>query len=481
MTEESSEKRVGLVASLWDPVDNSSMTLFRVCFGLVMANWGWDYLASGRVTRLYVEPKFHFTYYMFDWVQPWSGSWMYIHFVVLIVTALFIAVGFFYRFSATVFAIGFSYFFLLDMTNYQNHYYFICLIATWLPFMPLHRNVSVDAWIRPAIRSQVAPKWALWMLRFHVALPYFFGGVAKLLPDWLQGEPLSQILEAKSTLPFIGPILANHSMAIVLAWSALAFDLAIVPLLMWKRTRLIACCLCATFHLLNSVIFNIHVFPWMMLLVTPIFFEPNLPRLILGGQALDLTTVTQQNPVYCRTLAHRIAFSMMIVYVVFHCVWPLRYRLYSGDASWTEKGHTFAWRMMLRGKTVVLGYAIQDKITGKVSDGSISRFINAEQSDRFGRDPEMILHFAHFLGEDYRKKTGNPASVYALVLASLNGRKPALLIDPNVDLMDQLRGFHDRPWVLPLREPLRRPTWKVPLDQWKQQVDIPELRFLKKR
>ena len=32
-----------------------------------MASWGWDYLATGRVTDLYVAPQFHFSYAGLEW------------------------------------------------------------------------------------------------------------------------------------------------------------------------------------------------------------------------------------------------------------------------------------------------------------------------------------------------------------------------------------------------------------------------------
>lgn len=455
-------------------VDGASVTLFRVCFGLLMANWAWDYLALGVVTRLYVEPKFHFTYYLFDWVKPLPGNGMYAVFLSLCVLALFIAMGFIYRISALLFALGFTYVFLLDRANYQNHYYLIGLIAWWLPWMPLNRNVSVDAWLWPQLKDLSVPVWTLWVLQFHLALPYFFGGVAKLNPDWLLGQPLSQMLAAKSSLPFVGPMLADPVVALLLAWSGLIFDLCVVPLLIWKRTRHLAYAACVVFHLMNSVIFNIHVFPWFMIAATPLFFEPDWPRRVLGGAKLVLPAVENQ-PV---GWAQRMAVCGLIAYVSFHCLWPLRHNLYPGDTSWHERGHYFAWRMMLRGKSVVLGYALKDKVTNQVVDGNINRFVSSEQSEKFGRDPEMILQLAHFLGDEYQRSTGHPAEVHALVMVSLNGRKPELMIDPNVDLMREARGFYHRSWVLPQKEPLRRPAWDVPVDQWRQHVEIPELRFM---
>ncbi|MCC6508901.1 MAG: HTTM domain-containing protein, partial [Pirellulaceae bacterium] len=138
----------------------------------------------------------------------------------------------------------------------------------------------------------------------------------------------------------------------------------------------------------------------------------------------------------------------------------------------------FSWRMMLRGKSVVLGFVIKDKVNGRVLDGKINRFLGPDQSEKFGRDPEMILQFAHFLGAEYQATTGRPAAVHVLALASLNGRKPELLVDPNVDLTKEPRGWYARSWVMPQREPLRREPWDLPIEQWRNHVEMPELKFL---
>lgn len=62
----------------------------------------------------YLEPSFHFTFYGLDWVRPWPGHGMYVHFGVLALAALFITIGLCYRAAALVFFIGVSYVFLLD-------------------------------------------------------------------------------------------------------------------------------------------------------------------------------------------------------------------------------------------------------------------------------------------------------------------------------------------------------------------------------
>ena len=55
-------------------------------------------------------------------------------------------------------------------------------------------------------------------------------------------------------------------------------DLLVVPLLLWRRTRLFAFAAAIVFNLINAVIFDIGIFPWLMLGALLIFFPPDLMR-----------------------------------------------------------------------------------------------------------------------------------------------------------------------------------------------------------
>ena len=88
------------------PVDAASLAVFRIAFGLVLLWEVWKYVANGWVARYYVDPTFHFTYYGFEWVQPWPGPWMYVHVTVLGVLAACIALGACYRLAAALFFLG---------------------------------------------------------------------------------------------------------------------------------------------------------------------------------------------------------------------------------------------------------------------------------------------------------------------------------------------------------------------------------------
>lgn len=459
------------------PVDATSLYTFRIGFGVILFLWAIDYLSTGLMRNLYVAPRFHFTYYLFDFVRPWPGDGMYAHFMALTALAVCVAFGFLYRVASVLLAVGFTYVFLLDRTNYQNHYYLILMLSWLLALAPAHRGASLDVLGDLATPAATMPAVWLWLIRFHIGLPYFFGGIAKLHPDWLAGEPMRTHLASKAWLPLVGAWFTTEAVVMGFAWGGLLFDLSIVPLLLWRRTRTIAYLGCIVFHLLNALLFNIHVFPWFMIFATTIFFEPDWSRRLTGHGHLNLREPTLVSWKML-TSKGRYAFVALGVYCCVHMIWPLRHYCYPGDAMWTEQGHYFSWRMMLRGKVSALRYYVTDRQTGVTSIASLRPYLNLDQLSKFSRDPEMILQFAHFLASEYRTHRGSECEVRALVLTSLNGRKPQLLIDPNVDLSVEPLGFHTRSWIMPLTEPLRNSAWSEPLVEWERHVTLPPLTFL---
>jgi vitamin K-dependent gamma-carboxylase len=456
--------------------DIAAAAFFRVIFGFTGCYWAWDYLTTGRVTRLYVAPEFHFGYPLFDFVQPLPGNGMYLLFVVMFVLALLIGIGWFYRAAATSFALCFTYFFLLERTNYQNHYYLICLIAWVMPLLPLNSLLSVDCRSGRITSNERTPAWVYWVLQFLIGLPYFFGGVAKLTPDWLLGQPMGIFLSTKSEIPLIGGWLAMPGTAILISIGGLIFDTAVVPLLIWPKTRMIAYVFCILFHITNATLFQIHIFPWFMILASTIYFSPSWPRWILGAPPIEAKV--DESPVPSSTLP-RWAILIAGLFVAFHCLWPLRSRLNNEETSWTERGHLFSWRMMLRAKEVGIGYAVVDSASGRAANVDHKQFLDPEQAEKFARDPELIRQMAHFIANKFEKETRRRPEVHAFALASLNGRKPQLMIDPNVDLAAQPAALWNCPsWIVPLKEPFCRDAWKLPIDQWKSHVELPEIKFL---
>ena len=55
-------------------------------------------------------------------------------------------------------------------------------------FLPLHRSLSVDAWLKSRTLWDTAPAGALWLLRAQVAAVYVFAGVATGFGHQAQGK-----------------------------------------------------------------------------------------------------------------------------------------------------------------------------------------------------------------------------------------------------------------------------------------------------
>jgi hypothetical protein len=85
------------VKKLFDPEDGASLAVFRIAFGAIMVWEVCRYFSHGWIRRYYITPSFHFGYYGLEWIRPWPGAGMYLHFAALGVLAVAVAIGFRYR------------------------------------------------------------------------------------------------------------------------------------------------------------------------------------------------------------------------------------------------------------------------------------------------------------------------------------------------------------------------------------------------
>src|SRR5262245_48158458 len=166
--------------SLAQPVDVAVLVYFRIAFYSLMCWEAWRFLAGNWVGLNIAGKDFYFTYWPLTFVHPWPGNGMHIHLYVMAAVAFALVLGLFYRVLATLFFLLFTYLFLLEKVLYLNHFYLGCLLAFLMIFVPAHKNYSLDAWRTPSRRTSTIPAWPIWLLRFQVGVPYFFGGIAKL-------------------------------------------------------------------------------------------------------------------------------------------------------------------------------------------------------------------------------------------------------------------------------------------------------------
>jgi hypothetical protein len=440
---------------LFEPLDIASLVVFRIAFGGVMLWETWRYFTKDWIPRYWIEPSFHFTYYGFGWVEPWPGDWMYVHWAVIGAAAACIALGLFYRVATVVFFLAFTFQFLLEQARYLNHFYLIVLVSLLLCFLPAHRAFSLDALLRPRLRSDTVPAWSLWLLRGQIGLVFFFAGVAKLNGDWLRGEPMREWLADRTDFFVIGRWFTEDWAPYLFSYGGLMLDLLVFPLLLWRRTRLPAFIAAVSFHLTNSQLFNIGIFPWMMIGACLLFFDASWPRRVLrllrvqipqprlsGGARGGLTAMQS------------VTVGLLVAWFAVQVFLPLRHFAYPGKVSWTEEGHQFAWHMKLRDKEGESRFFATDPATGDSWEVDPSLYLMEWQYWEMSEHPDKVLQFSHHLRDQLALEGYPGLEIRAEVMASLNGREPQLLVDRDVDLAAEERTIFGYDWIRPLEKPL---------------------------
>ena len=273
-------------------------------------------------------------------------------------------------------------------------------------------------------------------MRAQVGLVYFYGGVAKLNEDWLRGEPLRSWLADYADWQVVGPFLASEWGVYLFSYGGLLFDLLIVPLLLWKRTRLYAFAGVVAFNVLNAWLFNIGIFPWLMIAASLLFFAPDWPRRwgFGAGKVLDGSTTVDAptgqggespSPSRAPRLARVATLGLLAGYLGVQVLVPFRHFLYPGNVHWSEEGHRFAWHMKLRDKNAKASFLATDPSGGRTWRVDPSAYLTTWQIGEMASRPDMILQFSHHLAKDLRRQGYGNIEIRADVMASLNGGRPS--------------------------------------------------------
>ena len=432
------------------------LAVFRVLFGFMMALSILRFWANGWIEKLYIQPKFFFSYYGFEWVKP-IGDYTYIIFIICGIATLFVALGYKYRMAIIVFFLSFTYIELMDKTTYLNHYYFISCIAFLMIFLPANVYFSVDTYKNPRKAFQMIPKWTIDSIKLMLGIVYFYAGLAKLNSDWLfNAMPLKIWLPSKYDLPFLGDLMQQQWVHYTFSWSGALYDLAIPFLLLYRRTRWFAFALVVIFHVMTRVLFPIGMFPYIMIVSTLIFFGTGFHRKVIRFISKLLRIDYSKMVALSQTKKYRfkrnIALPILAIFFVIQLLFPWRYLAYPNELFWTEEGYRFSWRVMLMEKAGYAQFKIKNTETGEQFLVNNTDFLTPFQEKQMSTQPDFILQYAHFLGEHFEAEGHENVAVYAESYVALNGRLSQPYVDPNVDLMKQRESFRSKDWILPFND-----------------------------
>lgn len=441
---------MSVLSVLYKPVSATPLALFRLLFGSMMFFGCVRFWSLGWIEEQYLQPVFHFPYYGFSWVKPFSRELMYVLYFLMTTAALSLAVGWYTRFSAVVFFLLFTYFELIDVTYYLNHYYFVSLIAFWMCWLPAGRVFSLDVKRNPDTAISHMPAWILYLLRFQVAIVYVYAGLAKMNAHWLfDAMPLKIWLPAQSHWPVIGPFLSHTFAPWIFSWAGMLFDTFIVLVLLsrfWHYGYLLV----IVFHSITGLFFPIGMFPWIMMLMVWIFFPLSfLEKVRHRIEQLFSFSLVSGKLWEAPAWARHVGIYAIVCYLLFQLIFPFRYLLYPGDPFWTEQGYRFGWRVMLMEKSGQASFYLRDKKTGIEWEVINRDFLNAHQEKQMSMQPDMLISFAHFLADTFSRRGLTNPSVRVEARVTLNGRPSQLLLDPHLDLTTIQDDWQHKSYILP--------------------------------
>jgi len=216
---------------------------------------------------------------------------------------------------------------------------------------------------------------------------------------------------------------------------------------------------------MNVLVFNIGIFPWLSIALSALFFTPSWPRdwiKHLAGQWPWLgawrVRFLAGSPKRAYPLPYRpfwqryekfqtpVLLALTLLLGV-HLFLPLRHHLFAGDVAWTEEGHRYAWRMMLRAKRGSGYFVVRDLESGEETHHRPQE-LRKKQARKLWTHPDMILQYAHHL-RDQAAAQGRKVAVFAHIRIKLNDGAYYTYVDPEVDLAQvSWSYFSPKSWVL---------------------------------
>ncbi len=434
------------------------LAVFRILFGLLMFASLVRFWANGWINKLYIQPNFFFSYYGFEWIKPFGNS-TYLLFVVCGVAALFVTLGYRYRFAIIVFFLSFTYIELMDKTTYLNHYYFVSLVSFLMVFLPANAYFSIDA--KQGKGFQHIPKWALDSIKLLLGIVYFYAGLAKLNSDWLfEAMPLKIWLSSKQDIPLLGALLSETWVHYTFSWFGAIYDLTIPFLLLYRKTRPYAFILVVVFHVMTRILFPIGMFPYIMIAGTLIFFDAKLHHQILRRLAFFVGVAKEhfdngRNWVMTSRTGYQFKLGVIGIFFIIQLLVPFRYLLYPGELFWTEEGYRFSWRVMLMEKAGYAQFKIMNGNTGKWFYVDNSDFLTPFQEKQMSFQPDFILEYAHYLRDHFTDQGHQNVEVYVESYVTLNGRRSTPFVDPRINLAAQKKSLSHKHWIIPFKDDIK--------------------------
>ena len=427
---------------LFKAIDNSPLVVFRIFFGFLVACESFGAILTGWVKRVLIDPQVTFSFIGFEWLKPLPGFGMYFYFIAMGVFGLAIMLGYRYRIAIISYTILWAGVYFMQKTAYNNHYYLLLLISFLMIFLPSNSYASLDVRQNRIKEENTMPYWISLLFIIQVAIVYVFASIAKFYPDWLDGTFTRNLLADSTNVITLKKLFLQKWFYLFIAYMGIIFDLLIVPLLLFKKTRMLALLASLTFHLFNAIFLEIGIFPFFALTFALFFYEPETIRSVFLRRKTSIETDNGHSNYYGK----KIVYFLIIPYLIIQLLLPLRHHFIEGDVLWTEEGHRLSWRMMLRERNGFIHIRIKDLKTGKLSVYDYRKNLTDKQIQNLATKPDFIWQYCQYIKKEFK---GKEIAIFINCKNSINRKEYKTLIDPKFDMAKaKWNYFRHNEWLL---------------------------------
>ena len=329
----------------------------------------------------------------------------------------------------------------MQKTSYNNHYYLLLIISFYMIFLPANQYASLDVKQQRTLEQKAMPYWVSLLFIIQVAIVYFYAAIAKFYPDWLNGTFTRILLTGTTSNEFFLALFSNKYFYLFIAYAGILFDLLIVPLLLFKKTRTIALVASLSFHLFNAIFLQIGIFPFFALTFSLFFYPPEkIRKLFLRNKPVFNESVAENH------FGKQIFLFFLLPFLFIQLLLPLRHHLIEGDVLWTEEGHRLSWRMMLRKRDGFINFKIKNNNTGEMTSYDYHKNLSPKQARTLATKPDFIWQYCQKIKQEYH---GKNISIFIDCKNNINNGEFKTLIDPKQDFAKaEWNYFWHNEWIL---------------------------------
>ena len=288
---------------------------------------------------------------------------------------------------------------------------------------------------------------------FQFSLVLIFAGFNKINEWWLiYHEPVHHILMYKAVISK-NALWGSELLELFMIWGGLLFDLFIVPLLLWRKTRWFGLMLFVFFNGMNTLLFydvgEIGIFPLLMLSALILFFPRlDIRQLLITKFSYVPAQIKLQSKTGQLTIITGVLF---MAYILIQLILPLRHHLFEGNVDYTGEGQRFSWRMKSVYKDFEISIRLVDEERGIEADLDPRTVLSVKQYTNLGYYPELILPLSENLRRSAIEKGVKDPKIYIDYKVGFMGLPLQYMVDPTIELGSlSYSPFKHSSWILAL-------------------------------